>query len=196
MPLAAQDVFIKTATVTISVLQVNAKQMTLAVFRQLPKVDPMGGALWDWFFYDGETPEGLTERSEFFDGPLWGRVKYLCENQEEWLVWKYGELLVRWPLEHVGSLSYLPMLYSTEVCVREAQQEKREFRFWETNGKKFCLGKQITGGRPESIAAEPVLAELEAKIKKQEDFLALLKDKRAELLGWLRTELPQLFIAV
>jgi hypothetical protein len=84
-PLVASDVAIRTAQVEIRILTVNLKQMTLAVFRQLPlrgDHELLNGWVqpWGWVNYhigcralrdeDGDTPEHIHVVCEG-DGRLW-----------------------------------------------------------------------------------------------------------------------------
>jgi hypothetical protein len=77
---------VHTATVDVQVLRLDRRQMTLAVFRQLPERDIFRGG-------DG-TPVLL--------GRPWGRVLYTWGGSPEWadyyLVWQGGDRLYRMPL--------------------------------------------------------------------------------------------------
>lgn len=60
--LKVEDVTVNTAVITVQVMKLDRRQVTMAVFRQLPEVDP------------------LTAEGEWFGRP-WGLVRY-CPGKE------------------------------------------------------------------------------------------------------------------
>ena len=75
-PVAVKNAEIKQVSVTINVMSVNNKQMTLSVFRQLPVAD--------FISEDGYLDEDFS---------YWGIVRYCFDNCGVWAVAEYnGEL--------------------------------------------------------------------------------------------------------
>jgi hypothetical protein len=82
-PITAAQASVTTITVEIRTLRVGAKQMTLAVFRQLPRGNEITGPMWGWVNYH---PDNCAD-----DGP------------DRHVVWQDGDELRRaWVAEPLG----------------------------------------------------------------------------------------------
>jgi hypothetical protein len=96
--LTAENVVIKTAIVDVKTLTISGKQVTLAVFRQLPEESCFEVTI-DCFSCDAPTelfnPDGMKLKGE-----VWGRVNYCpgeCKStsQHHHIVWQSGAELKR-----------------------------------------------------------------------------------------------------
>ena len=85
------DITISTATVDIQVMRIGAKQMTLAVFRQLPEMD-------------------IFTRHGMLLAPPWGWINYDREGRKKPFVFSYEGVLYRYKinLEPYGELTVKP----------------------------------------------------------------------------------------
>lgn len=103
----AKDVAIKTATVAVRVITINDKQMTLAVFRQLPieHFMIMAGA---WAHHQED---------------IWGWVNY-CPKDCEWqdtephlhVIWLENDKLVRTDFAESDTRRYFPDVDGGQAC--------------------------------------------------------------------------------
>lgn len=83
---------LKTVTVEIRALSVGGRQLTQAIFNQLPVTK-----LFD--IYDGVWTRGLEDDGEYeILGDVWGYVRH-PSTREQWLIFTCDEKLCRWHLE-------------------------------------------------------------------------------------------------
>jgi hypothetical protein len=111
------DATLNTITVSLTALTVNNKQMTLSVFRQLPRMS-------NWLDIDAQ---GTLIRAKEL-GVLWGLVRYPCEalfnplthgmhKPEEWIVGAYSGELFRAPnLRAEYAIAEVRRLYMCTDC--------------------------------------------------------------------------------
>ncbi len=107
-PIEAREVSLQTATVSIQTLNVNGKQMTLAVFRQLPIITD-----------HEDDPEGAN---------LWGKVLYEIKDQgKEWIL-----------LEHSGRLyRRRPRFHADFEARRWVQEVSHELKYLQHAGMEI-----------------------------------------------------------
>jgi hypothetical protein len=105
-PITANEVSITTATISVQVMRIDKRQMTLSVFKQLVEE-------WPLRFY--EEPSGKVVDLDDVECELWGRVNYCPSNCKGFLadenhlhvVWRKGQELRRFAPDSFGTSAEL-----------------------------------------------------------------------------------------
>lgn len=157
--------------VTIQALHVNGKQMTLAVFRQLPVADAYND-------------DGSLAPLEY-----WGLVRYAIKDEGDlWVVCACGGRLYRCPAYWYGDTVYKAMIERGRAIKK--LQWWREVRIARETDKYAYIAPPHNAG-PWTEDGLPYFEEL---VRESEEHLATCK--RAESTRETLLNLPQLFIAV
>lgn len=177
---------IKTATVSINVLQVDKKQMTLAVFRQLPVRR----------LFNRETG-GLNDGVD-----CWGIVRYGIGDISKWVVFSFSGKLFR---AGIDSNELNNQLEDAEDALEQLELDRERFTDWlkspcinqwgdryyryDTVVKKSCDGTESAEG------VETVVNGFLRDFDRLNSRIGFL-NKLLKSIEFLEGNLPQLFIAV
>ena len=162
-----EDVAIKTPVVTIKALTVSGKQMTLAVFRQLP--------VSEWC----ETQES------------WGFVRYKIKDEGDyWLVFSREGTLWRRIVAEVPATYYVKKSKQILKNIIEFETELKK----QNSTKYFLL---FRGHRGIEVSRENVKEQINEvrKLVLEEEQLFSIATQRYEFDTNLKNTLPQLYIA-
>lgn len=184
----ATEATLNTLSVTIKALMVSGKQMTLAVFRQLPFEDSAG-----LLTQDGHLRQDLN---------YWGRVCYSIKGEgDHWVVLESEGQLYRADLPHINSYQHLltNAEWQLDKAIKEAdeytQEITRKRKRLEKGGLEAVYEKHI---QRQLLEFEEKLPGLRDKVSEQRrvlewhrNFCENVKESLQVLHG-----LTQLFIAV
>jgi hypothetical protein len=171
MQVETKSASLDTLAVTIQALHVSGKQMTLAVFRQLPMTRAYGD-------------DGALLPLEY-----WGVVRYSIKDEgDEWVVCASGGRLYRCPLEWHGD--------SVPRAEREFKSARDFVAWWhqckaKKDGGEWNLPFAPRGGESWRLDALPAYEE---RVVASARMLEVCR--RAETTRQALARLPQLFIAV
>lgn len=171
MQVETKSASLDTLSVTIQALHVNGKQMTLAVFRQLP------------------TAEAYRDDGYLCDFDFWGLVRYSIKGSgDEWVICSKDGRLYRCYLNWPG--------LSASGANQKLKREEAQLLWWERGRdyrNRICPSLDKISFRGQSWD-ESLLPFLNKNI---EDALAYVQHcEQAEKSRNILRNLPQLFIAV
>lgn len=156
--ITTQEVAVETVTVEIRAMTLNGKQMTLSVFRQLPKSD--------------ETELEEIGEAEVVDGQPWGIVRYAIKDEGDiWLVFSRAGKLYRRALDFEED----PFL-ELRTSLRELRED---VRILENSGYDKETGNQTLQNKRRALAYEEkalkdYLAEERERIGRETNYLDTL----------------------
>ena len=187
MDIETKNATLDTLSVTIQALHVSGKQMTLAVFRQLPIGDEEelealaeyeAEAAFDRLHPEDDTPP--DDAIAYEQAQIWGTVRYAIKNEGDmWLVFSIGGKLYRRPINTIEN--------QFEDIYNNLESMRHRIAMYENYPQSF------------SNVTPADLAQLKAQAKATHDHLtACLQEERKRLaeVQTLINSYPQLFIAV
>jgi hypothetical protein len=177
-----KEATLATLSVEVKALRVSDKQMTLAVFRQLP--------------------EGSISHSK--DGILWGIVRYKIEDEVNWIVYSLDGKLYRRAIDLSPTYRNRRSVEEWEGCIRSCRSQKGAgSRYYDGYDEwPDFLQNNIPFSEDKSARERAELKLKEERIEWLEEWLMKARnhlrreEARLEEEKKFTRELPQLFISV
>jgi hypothetical protein len=179
MEIETKNASLDTLAVTIQALHVSGKQMTLAVFRQLPIAKVLND-------------DGTLANLDF-----WGLVRYHIKDESDlWAIGSFNGNLYR-----CDAIPWAISVKHAQYSEKEARIELQKYRAWESQHKAYeawkAAPKETRGHPPEySWARNEVGLERAYIDEVKRRITAVETASKAEVSLSILAALPQLFIAV
>lgn len=188
-PIFVENAEIKQMAVTINVMSVNKKQMTLSVFRQLPCADIIDES--------GDLDEDFL---------LWGIVRYSFNNSDVWALGSYDGELYR---SAINPRRHRNIIDNLRVDIQQEVRNEKRFEDWVRSvlKRETLVGQEIIYVNGHTLSASAIynnsgkdkyLYEARSYFKNHIDWMKdeIVRHKRIIRSLEQLMELTQLFIAV